>query len=248
MAPNKAMQQAAAALAQVPATEQQLKRGDFTLTNGTANARTKVASFRAESPIAFREDAVRMMFVTVEQFQTNATAGDTETFNLSNDIIPTSNTTDFVLFEGGNRVQPDSVDYAGNSFNYTDNGTGNYLHAYYVFGDPVKVEVVKQAPKSQGRVEETVYDDVTSILHERNQHKEPPRMDFSTRSPLAPVVPRKWTVDIYADGPLPIEWDDANEANPQNTTAVNAVVSLPVNRAQRDVPNLAQAVKQDIIS
>jgi hypothetical protein len=93
-----------------------------------------------------------------------------------------------------------------------------------------------------------IYDDTTSILHERDQHKEPPEMDFSNSSPFAPVVPRKWTVDIYADGPVPFAWDDSDEANSQGTSAVNAVVSLPINRAQRDVQQLGQAVKNDIIS
>jgi hypothetical protein len=235
------------ALAQAPATTQRLKRQDFDLTNGTANARTKIASYQAESPIAFREEAVRLMFVQVEQFQTPGD-GSTTTYNLDHDILPTSNTTDFVLYDSGGRVQADQVDYAGNSFDYTNpDAAAEYLHAYYVPRDPVKVEVVKSAPKSQGKVSEVIYDDTTSILHERNQHKEPPEMDFSGRSALAPVVPRKWTVDVYADGPVGFDWNDDDTANSQGTTAVNAVVSLPVNRAQQDVSNLAQAVKQDII-
>lgn len=248
MARDQSMQRVVQALANVPANEQRLKRQDFDLTNGTANARTKIASYRAESPVAFRAgEAVRLMLVTVEEFTTEGDSAQ-DTYNLSHDIIPTSNTTDFVLFSDGTRTQADSVDYAGDSFNYTDGSSAETLHAYYVPRDPVQIEVVKSAPKSQGKVSEVVYDDTTSILHERNQHKEPPEMDFSGRSPLAPIVPRKWTVDIYADGPVPFEWDDSAEANSQSTTAVNAVVSLPVNRAQRDVSNLAQAVKQDIIS
>jgi len=246
------------ALGQVPATSQRLKRQDFDLTNGTAGVRTKIASYQAESPIAFREEAVRMMFVAVEQFQTDG-SGNKQTFNLTHDILPTSNTTDFVLYEAGNRVQADAVDYAGDSFDYTGPGSQEYLHAYYVVRNPVQIEIEKSAPKSQGKVSEVIYDDTTSILHERNQHKEPPEMEFpdpeaatdpeeAADRALKPVVPRKWTVDIYAEGPVGFDWNDADTANSQGTTAVNAVVSLPVNRAQRDVENLAQAVKQSIIS
>lgn len=247
MARNK-MSEVADALAAVPATTQRLRKADFTLTEDTSGSRTKIASYEAELPIAFRKDAVRMVFVAVDQFQTNGTADDTETFNLSNDIISTANTTDFVLYEEGTRVSEDSVDYAANSFDYTDDGTNNYLHAYYVPRNPVQIEIEKTAPKAQGAVSEVVYDDVTSILHERNQNKQPPEMDFNPNRPLEPVVPRKWTIDVYADGPIAFSWDDSDEANSKDTSAVNAVMSLPINRAQRDVQGLGDAVKQDIIS
>jgi len=241
------MQKMMVQLAQVPATNQRLKRQNFALNNGVAGARTKIGTYKAESPLSFREEAVRLIFIQVEEFQTDG-SGNQQTFNLNHDIIPTDNTTDFVLFEAGSRVQADSIDYAADSFDYTGPGSAEYLHAYYVPRDPVQVEIVKSAPKSQGQVSEVVYDDTTSILHERNQNKEPPMMDFANDSPLAPVVPRKWTVDIYADGPVGFDWDDSDSANSQGTTAVNAVVSLPVNRAKRDVSGLGQAVKQDIIS
>lgn len=247
-----------AALVDTTASEQRLRRQNFELTNGTADARTKVASYQAESPVAFREDAARLMFVTCEQFQTDG-SGNTQTFNLSNNLIPTQNTTDFVLYEAGSRVSADQVDYAGDSFDYTGPGSTEYLHAYYVFRDPVQLEIVKSSPKSQGQVSEVVYDDVTSVLHERNQNKEPPQMEFNDpqaagsedealRRALKPVVPRKWSVNLYAEGPLPVEWNDDAEANSQDTTAVNAVVSLPINRAVSDVEDLAWAVKRSITS
>lgn len=234
-------------LMDAPANEQRLKRADFTLTNGTANKRTKVAEYEAEVPLAFREDDIRLVVTAVEEFQTNGTGGDQETFNLSNNIISTANTADFVLFESGNRVQEDSIDYAANSFTYTDDGTANYLHACYVARNPVQLEIEKSAPRAQGKVSEVLFDDVTSVLHERNQNKEAPRMDFSGDPPLTPIVPRKWTIEVYADGPYPVEWDDGAEANSQGATATNAVLSLPVNRSKKDIPNLGSAVKQDII-
>lgn len=231
----------------LPSTAQRLKRRDFDLTNGASGSRTKIASYTAESPLAFRAGDVRLMFVTVEEFQTDG-SGNTQTFNLSNNVISTANTTDFVLFEAGTRVQADSVDYAADTFDYTGPGSQEYLHACYVPRDPVEVEVQKTAPKAMGKVEEVIYDDATSILHERNQNKEPPELDFRGRTPLTPVVPRKWSIDIYQNGPVPFEWDDSAEANSQGVTATNPVISLPVNRAKSDVEGLAQAVKEDIIA
>ncbi len=230
------------ALASVPAATQKLRRSDFDLTNATANQRSKIAEYQAQLPLAIREEPVRLMFVTEETFTTDGTGANTETFSLSNNLIDTANTTSLVLYEAGNRVQPDSVDYANDSFDYTDDGTANDLHAYYVFRDPVQVSIEKHAPAGQGSVSEILYDDATSVLHERNQNKEPPVPSF-TASPLQPIVPAKWTIEVYAEGPVPIEWDESTD----NTTATNAILTLPVNRAEQSVDGLGQAVKQDIV-
>jgi hypothetical protein len=231
----------AQALAAVPAEEQRLRRSDFDLTNGSTGSKVEVASYQAKVPLALREEAMRLVLVTEEDFTTDGTADNTETFNLSNNIIQTGNTADLVLYEGGSRVQPDSIDYGANSFDYTDDGTNNNLHAFYVFRNPVQVSVEKEAPSAQGGVSEVMYDDATSVLHERNQNKEPPVPSFT--SPLQPVVPVDWKLKVYADGPTAVEWDEGTD----DTTGTNALLRMPVNRAQRNVSGLARAVKQDIV-
>lgn len=228
-----------------PAQNQKLRRTDFDLSAGTVGQRTRIARYQTELPIALRQDApMRLVFVAREDFTTDGTASNTETFTLSNDLIQTPNTADLILYEAGNRVQPDAVDYDADSFDYTDDGTNNTLHAYYVARDPVRVDVEKVSPKAQGSVSEVVYDDVTSVLHERDQNQEPPRFDFDTdANPLAPVIPRKWYLDVYAEGPVAFDWDDDTDG----TTAVNAVLSLPIRRAEERVDGLSAAVKRDIL-
>jgi len=239
-------QQIIQALRQTPSEGQRLRKDDFDLSNGQSGQRSRIATFEAESPLALRRDApMRLMFIEVEEFTTDGTADNTETFNLSNNLIETVNTTDLVLYNDGERVQPDAVDYGAESFDYTDAETGSTLHAYYVCRDPVKVEIERRAPRAQGAVQDVVFDDVTSILHERNQNKEPPQFDFD--HPLDSIVPRKWYVDVYAEGPVGFDWDDDGTNNPQDTEATNALLSLPVNRAKQDVPGLAQAVREHII-
>lgn len=233
------------ALQQTPATNQRLRRSDFDLGAASPNQRSRIARYEAESPIAFRDAPLRLAFTVAEQFTTNATAGDTETFNLSNDAIQTRNTTNFILYEGSSQVAPDAVNYSGDSFDYTDDGTSNVITAFYVARDPVSVEVEKVAPKAQGSVTDGVYDDVTTTLNERDQNREPPEWDFNTA--LEPVVPRKWYVDVYAKGDPALALTDENKNSPQGVTAVNAVISLPIRRAQQDVPNLGKAVKMDIL-
>lgn len=233
-------QEAIDALQELPSASQRLKKGDFNLLADVANKRTKIAEYEVGYPVAFRASSVRLMFA-VHETKTTDGSGNSQTFNLANNLIDTANTTDLVLFSDGARVQPDSIDHANDSFDYTDGGAAENLDVFYVARDPVQIEVEKSAPRAQGNVGEVVFDDVTSMLHERDQNKEPPEMEFDRA--LEPVVPSDWTIDIYAEGPVALAWeDDAGDVE-----AVNAVVSLPINRANQNVPGLSQAVKQDII-
>lgn len=250
--------QTARAVDDAPKKLNKLKKSEFDLSEGSTNQRTRIASYEAEVPLVLTERAMALAFTVVEEFQTNGTADDTETFNLANDAIQTPNTNDFLLYESGNRVQPDSVDYAADSFDYTDDGTGNFLHAYYVPREATQVEIEVKAPKSHGGVSRTVYDDVTSLLHERNQQKEPPRMSFDApegarsdrqqgAQALQRVLPRKWRLDVYQNGPVAFSWTDADEANSQGTTATSALLTMPVARLSQQMPELAAAVRQSIV-
>lgn len=252
------MQQAVEALRDAHASRQKLRRADFSLTNGTPNQRSRIARFRAENPVVLTSKAMRLMFIVQETVQTNATAADTETFNLANNIIKSANTADFVLYENGARVQPDSVDYANDSFTYTDDGTGNQLHAFYVARNPVNIEIEVSAPKKQGSASHVVYDDVSALLHERNQNKEPPRMEFddpgaapSKQAGLARilerVIPPDWTLDVYQDGPIGFDWDDSDATNSDGTTATNALLTIPVRRGRRRIPGLSKAKARSIL-
>lgn len=236
------------ALRSIPAEQQVLQKSDFDLTNATANQRSKIASYQAGLPLTFDpRGALRVTLTVVEEFTTNNTGGDTETFPLSNDLLETANTTDFLLYDDGSRVSADSVDYANDAFDYTDSGTGSTLHAHYVARDPVQISVEKSAPSGRSQVSETVFDEATSLLHSTDQNKEPPRFEFGGRSGLTPVVPSDWSIDVYADGATALAWDDSDTANPQSTQAVNALLSIPVRRSTQDVDGLKQAVKQDVI-
>ncbi|WP_435358447.1 hypothetical protein [Haloarchaeobius sp. DFWS5] len=237
-------QEAEAALKNTPAKNQSLKRADFELTDGATNQRTKIASFKAKVPLVLREAAMRLVFVVGEEFTADGT-GNTETHNLSNELIDTPNTSSLELYSDGQRVQPDSVDYDANSFDYTDSGNDETLHAFYVARDPVKVSIERVAPKSQGRMADVVYDDVSAALHERNQTKEPPRMEFG-EDPLKRVVPKDWKLEVYADGPVAYRWDDSGLATNNGDVAVNAMMTIPVARSQKQIPGLSRAVRLNL--
>lgn len=226
-------------LRNTPSSSQRLTKSDFEYLTDTANQRTKIAEYSVDQPIAFVERGIRLVLTVHESFTTDGSGGNTETFNLSADLIETVNTSDLVVFADGDRVRPDSVDADADSFDYTDSGTASDLDVFYVARDPVQIEVEKSSPSAQGNVTEVVFDDVTSMLHERDQNQDPPVPDFDTA--LGPVVPKDWTVDIYADGPVA----QAFEAN--GVEAVNAVLSMPIRRSAESIEGLSNAVKQDII-
>jgi len=233
-------------LQQTPATRTRIRRQDFDLFNATAGQNSKIAEYTAEMPLVIEEGRpARLMFVTVEEFQTDATASNTETFNLSNNLVQTPNTENFLLYENGSQVSADAVNYSGDSFDYTDDGTGNYLHAVYVFRDPIPVEVRKAAPSAAGGQHETLLEDVTSSLAEGNQNKEPPTFDLP-HSPLQGVIPRNWRIEVYADGSPAIEWDDSSETNSQGVTAISPILDVPVKQAGQKVKGLSNAVKRDM--
>jgi len=232
-------------LQEIPATQQFLRWSDFDHFNGTSGERSLLLQYEAELPLAFREEAMRLVFVVVEEFTTSG-SGSAETFSLSNDLISTVNSEDLVLFSDGSRVRPDSIDYSNDSFDYTDGGSAETLDAFYIACDPVKVEIVKSAPRAQGGMEEIVYDDVTSILHTRDQNQEPPTMDFEGDHPLAPVVPRKWKVEVYADGTPALANDDSDTGTDNDVEAINALLRIPINRSAGDVEGLTQAVRRQV--
>jgi len=232
-------QQAIETLQKTPSSRQRLTRSNFDFQADVAGQRTKIGSFETDNPIAFREGDIRLMLTVHEQFTTDGSADNTETFNVANDLMSTVNTEDLIIFEGGDRVRPDSVDADADSFDYTDDGTGNDLDVFYVARDPVQIEIVKSAPRAQNKVSEVMFDGVTAMIHSRNQVQDAPELEFSRE--LEPVVPTDWTVDIYAEGPVA----QAFEAN--GVEAVNAIIDLPIKRTNRSIDGLAQAVKQDII-
>jgi hypothetical protein len=202
-----------------------------------------VASREAEVPLRVREGpAARLAFVAGEEFTTNGTADDTETFDLSHNLVDSKNTENLLVYAGGSRVQPDSIDYAGDSFDYTDGGTEMTLHAFYVARDPGVVTVEKVAPKTSSQVSETLTEDTTSGIADRDQNQNPVQFEFT--DPYQGVVPANWSLNIYVDSPFAVRWDDANLSTSNGDEASNALIDLPIVQYEGTVSGLGRAVKR----
>lgn len=242
--------QAVQAVKKAPKRPEPLGTDQMTLTNGTANQRSLVAEYKAATPLVLDASKVlRYVLTAYDGDTTDGTAGNTETFNLSQDAIDTPNTTSFALFEGANQVAADSVDYAADTYDYTDDGTNNNLHAFYVAADQLDVEIVKKAPNAQGAMEQRVYSGQGGLVHQANQFKQNggESWDISrSDNPLKAVVPRKWKLQVYAKAAYAVSWDDSDDANSDDVDAPNALLNLPVARLSTQIDGLSSAVRRAI--
>ncbi|WP_436924961.1 hypothetical protein [Halosimplex amylolyticum] len=228
----------------VPTDKGALTRSDFAFSAGTPDQRTVIAEFQAERPYSIRhQDTFDLSLMARETFTTDGTADNTETFNLSNNLLESSTVgQSFALFEGNSRVKADSVDYDGNSFDYTDDGTDNTLTAFYAAGEQALVSIQKVAPN--GSVEELFVGDIGQI-HRRDQNDNPLTMDLDA-SPFQPIIPTDFSLEVAVNAPYTAAVTADPDGDGTEVTAPNALLDVPHRGAPNKVPELAAVVRQDM--
>jgi hypothetical protein len=199
---------------------------------------TAILEYKTDQPFALRNGArYRIVPVVRETFTTDGN-NDQDTFNLSADIIDSDVSDDLVLYEGDQRVSEDSVDYANDSFDYTDNGTGDDLTAYYVSATQANLKLKKVGPG--GSNGETLVRHDAGLLNRRDPNRDPLTLELDA-SPLQAVVPADYTLKWTISGSYSAGWDPDTDPEP-----VNLIVSVPINRAVvEQVEGLASAVAVD---
>lgn len=211
----------------------------------TTSSRTRIAKLKAKAPLMVRgEERFELTVPAYESFTTDGTAGNTETFTLSHDLIQTPNTENIVVWEGGtyvgNEAALGAVDYTNNTFDYTDDGTSNTLHVWYVTSNSAEFEVQKVS--SNGNVNQSLYAENLRLIHRTNLSEQPEDPDVE-KTPLNPAIATDMEVEVYIDAPFTFRWTDPNGDGAEPT---NLVFSFPVNHAKRQVPGLADAVSTDM--
>ncbi|WP_435362753.1 hypothetical protein [Haloarchaeobius sp. DYHT-AS-18] len=215
---------------------------DWSFSANTTGEKSVVATYAAPRPIRLREDREMDLAVPAyESFTVDGTADNTETFNLANDLLDTPVTEALVLWEDGSPVQPDSVDYANNSFDYTSSNTGTTLDVYYIPRNPASVEFEKVAPGGGSTIKQPLFEIPTAIAHTRDQSKDPLSFDLG-RTPLQDAVPRKWVVQVSVNAPYTVKFEEST----RGTSATNALLSVPRAQTESRIPGLKDAVKADI--
>ena len=221
---------------------------EFDTQEGTPGEASVVAETKLGRPLQLRDDPdseLRLVLPAYEHFTTNGTADDQETFDLSHNAIDSPSTESFVLYEDGTVVEPDSIDYAAGSFDYTSTGTDTDLDVFYIARDPASVEIRKTAPGAGGKVNQTLKEAQTAILHTRDQAQQEVRFGFE-RTPLQPYLPRKFKLQVVVDAPYTVAFEAPERAN-GTPRARNALLSLPRFQTEARIEGLGSAVKQDMI-
>lgn len=226
-----------------PADTFRLIRSDFERSVGTSGQRSKIGSFKAERPVAIRDGRpFDVSVVATETFATNGTAGDQETFDLSNDLIDSNAVADsLVLYDDGAEVEPDAVDFGADSFSYTDGDTGSDLTVYYSAGDQARIDIQKVSPSG---VPDTLFSGDVGLIHRRDQSKDP--LTFGFNQGLQNVIPTDFTLEIYVDAPYSAtiigqDGDGDGDREP----ARNALIDINAIGAPGKVDGLAAAVRAD---
>jgi hypothetical protein len=134
----------------VPAQNDRLARDDFDLAANTPGEESVIAEFRTQRPLYVREGKTQdLALVAYQQETTDGTADNTETFALDHSVIQSDATPEnVVLYEKGQKVQPDAVDYDNDTIDYTDDGTDNRPHTYYTTDAQSALRLKKAAPNT----------------------------------------------------------------------------------------------------
>ena len=218
------------ALASVPRSRDKLAGSEMDTEGNVRDEESVVAAFKAERPLSLRDGAIYE--VDVPAYESFSMPGDSSqtTKSLANDLVEADTVTeDVVAYQGGSKIEPDSVDYAANEITVTDDGTGNTLHVWYMAGDQAPVVIRKVSP---GKTPETIDEDDMGLKNLRDQNKDPLRFDHDHA--YQGVIPTDWEVEVRINAPYTVSWSEENgDAMP-----TNARISLPIFRARDEIPGL----------
>lgn len=226
-----------------------LSERDFDAADGVPGQRTTVLDRKSEVLVGLVQGRQVILSVpAVETFTSDGTGGNSETFNLSNDLIDSSHVADSVdvLIDDGtsvDRVNPDAVDFGADTVDVTDPGTDNTVAVFYTAGNQAVAELVKQTPSDRRGATEVLDEFDPSLLHRRDPDKTQVTLDFSR--PLEGVIPEDFDLQLRVDAPYTasFEYDGSETVVPSN-----AVLSLPRKRTRVDIEGLKDAVKQEMIA
>lgn len=229
-------------LRNTPTSRDTLTRGDFSFSTGSQGVRSQVAEYKPSRLISLSEARPLELSIVAVERKTTDGSGTAQTFTLSHDLIDSNAIAEsLALYADGAKVQPDSVDYGADSFTYTDDGTVQELVAYYTSGTQALVEVQKTAP---GGSTETLFSADVGSLHRRETAKTPLSFDFK-QSPLQPVVPTDYRLEVYVNAPYTAAYtysdNDGNESD-----GSNAALDVPIRGAGSSVDGAKRAVSMDM--
>lgn len=207
--------------------------------------RSRIGRYRATTAHMLREGRGNPLKIAIPAYQqetTNATADDSETFNLGHSVTDTPVTQPVVVWLDGEYYgTPDSVDYDADTITVTDSGTDSTVHIYYISDAAASLEIRKAASNADTG-SQRVYTGNLGLVHEAPQIEQPEYLRLN-QTPLHNWVGTDMTVDVYLDAPYTVRWTDTNG---DGTEPTNALLHVPAMIGQSEVQGLTSAVGADM--
>ena len=206
--------------------------------------RSKIAELTLDTPLRLKSGRDNPFRVAVPAYEklgpTDGSAGDSETFNLSHEIVESPVTQDAVVYLDGSLYgAPDSIDYANNSIDVTDPNTGSAVHVWYITGEAATLSLYKAIPNSETSNSQRLWKNQLARLHEQEQSKQPEFFNFPGRS-WKPYLASDMKLRVYINAPYEVRFEDPDG---HGNTATNMLLNIPTEQAQRTVPGLISTVK-----
>ncbi len=186
---------------------------------------------------------VDVAIMAYEQFTSNGSAGDEETFNLSHDLVESTATPEpVVAYEGDERLAIDSRDYANDTVTVTPANADSEVGFYYASGEQARVTVQKTAPGSQAQ--EALWSGDAGLIHMRDTAREPISFNFEG-SVLQPVIPTDWRLQVYVDAPYTARFAKDIGGDGEDELATNALLDFTYRATREKIEGLKTAVARD---
>jgi len=214
---------------------------DFETVVNQTGSQSDILTLQAETVLALQEGELQVSIPAYETYTTDGTAGNTETVSLSHDLVDSPNTQSVVLYENGSRVSPDSVDYANNTLDYTDDGTGNTLHIYYIVGDAATLTIEKRVPGGKTDQSETLKTLNVGITNQKDQQEDPISLRFNS-SWLERYLATDMELVVTLDAPYTCRFEESTDG----TEATNALFHTTAQQGSKRAPGLLKAIREDL--
>ncbi|QZP37752.1 hypothetical protein [Halobaculum magnesiiphilum] len=215
---------------------------DFETAVNQTGTDSEILSLQAETVLALRDGADLMVSIPAyESFTTDGTADNTETFSLSHDLVDSPNTQSVVLYEGGSRASPDSIDYDNDTIDYTDDGTDNTLHVYYIVGDAATLTVEKVSPGGKTSQAEELKTLNAGRANRQDQQEDPIEFHFRG-SWLERFLATDMVLSVKIDAPYTVQFREDTDG----TEATNALFHTTATKGASSAPGLLSAINDDM--
>jgi len=218
-----------------------LERPDFQMFPNQPNQWSKIAEAKVPFGYAYKvlPEPLEIYLSRKNTHTSDATAGNAETFNLDYDLIDSPNLGDdkgaLWLYDDDTLVAADSLDYAANTYTYTDPATGSTLESFGIFAEG-SVRIRGYTPNKGRHI--TLFEKLLRMLHGGDIVRTPPIIRAIYPRDILPEDFRL-TVELKSSAVVPNAAADLAKAR-------NYVIKIPIERLKME--ELPKDIKRRVLA